>query len=76
MRKTAMDAVVDADINHVVRQVSESSSLRREDANGYVMGGLSGGGIHDVLRHGRATHGRCPIFVTSPCRDKRIDFSL
>ena len=42
IRKTVMDAVVDADINHVVRQVSESSSLRREDANEYVMGGLGG----------------------------------
>ena len=37
-----MDAVVDADINHVVRQVSEISSLRRDDANEYVLGGLGG----------------------------------
>jgi hypothetical protein len=34
------------------------------------------GGIHDVQRHGRVSPSRCPIFVTSPGRDKRIDFSL
>src|SRR6266542_2488791 len=33
------------------------------------------GGVHDGQRHRRA-RGRCPIIVTSPCLDKRIDFSL
>ena len=39
IRKTVVDAVVDADINHLARQVSESSSLRREGANEYVISG-------------------------------------